>query len=297
MASWAVSGAALLSAALLWAASASASWAADLALAKKTETATDERPEVDVSVGLMSDYIYRGISLSERRPSAAGFVEGRWHGFYASTNVQSVDLPTQPVAEITWAAGYRWNWSEVKFDLGANYFWYPGEFLADGASSTSYWEFAFKAERELIADLLTVKPLVGYSPNVSGTGAWGAYAEATAEITLPKLGEVEWQLNATAGYWRFGNVSPMLGGFALPSYVNWRVGLEFNFEDHVTFDLSYWDTNLSKEDCFVITGDTSAAPGGMPDPVSNPDGLRSRLCGAALVGTLTVKFEEIKLGR
>ena len=31
-------------------------------------------------------------------------------------------------------------------------------------------------------------------------------------------------------------------------------------------------------------------PGGVPDPVSNPDGLRSRLCGAAFVATLTAKF-------
>jgi uncharacterized protein (TIGR02001 family) len=276
---------------LLWAASASVSPAADLVLAKVPDAKAGDALKVEFDVTAMSDYIYRGVSLSERKPSVAGSVEARWHGFYAGTNVQSVDLPTQPASEVTWAAGYRWSRWEFDFDLGANYFWYPGEILADGAPSTSYWEYFFKVDRELIKDLLTVRTMLGYSPNVSGTGARGTYSEATFEIALPKLGDIEWQLNATVGYWRFGNVSPMLGGFPLPSYANWRVGLEFDFNDHVVFDVSYWDTNLSKEDCFVFTGDTMATPGGIPNAISNPDGLRSRLCGATLVGTLTMKFE------
>jgi hypothetical protein len=64
---------------------------------------------------------------------------------------------------------------------------------------------------------------------------------------------------------------------------------------YLTLDLSYYDTNLSKEDCFVFTGDPMATPGGAVDPVSNPDGLRSRLCGATFVGALSVKFKESDL--
>jgi hypothetical protein len=36
---------------------------------------------------------------------------------------------------------------------------------------------------------------------------------------------------------------------------------------------------------------TGATPGGIPNPINNPDGLRSRLCGAALVGTVTWNFD------
>jgi hypothetical protein len=82
----------------------------------------------------------------------------------------------------------------------------------------------------------------------------------------------------------------MLGGLPLPAYANWLVGLEFNYKDHLTLELSYVDTNLSKEDCFIFTGDPLATPGGMVNPITNPGGLRSRLCGAAFVGTLTAKF-------
>ena len=38
-----------------------------------------------------------------------------------------------------------------------------------------------------------------------------------------------------------------------------------------------------KENCFVLTGDLSATPGGSIDPLRNPEGLRSRWCSATFV--------------
>jgi hypothetical protein len=54
----------------------------------------------------------------------------------------------------------------------------------------------------------------------------------------------------------------------------------------LNLDLRYYDTNLSKEDCFVFTGDHTARPGGRVDPVTNPDGLVSRWCSATFVAKL-----------
>jgi uncharacterized protein (TIGR02001 family) len=282
----------------LWAALVLPAAGADLVLLKGADAKADGAFDVEINAYLMSDYIYRGVSLSERKPSVATSVEARWRGFYVATNVQSVDLPTQPASEVTWSGGYRWPLWGFEFDLGANYFWYPGEILDPGAASTSYWEYALKVDRDLIKDQLTLKTVFGYSPNVSGTGAWGTYSEAGFEIVLPALlTNVEWQLNLNAGYWRFGNTSPTVGGFPLPAYANWHVGLEFTFYKYLTLDLSYYDTNLSKEDCFVFTGDTMATPGGVPNAVSNPDGLQSQLCGAVFVGTLSVKFNLSDLNK
>jgi uncharacterized protein (TIGR02001 family) len=275
-----------------WAALVCGASAADLTLLKGADAKGDAAFGAEVDVTLMSDYIYRGVSLSARKPSAAGFVESRWHGFYVGANLQSVELPTSPIAEVTLLGGYRWERPGFTLDLNATYFWYPGETLSEGMVATSYWEYAAGVER-YITDEVTLKGLVAYSPNVSGTGAWGAYAETGVEINLPPLSDdVGWKVMANAGYWRFGNTSSMLGGFPLPAHANWRLGVEFTFEDHLFFDLSYWDTSLTREDCFVFTGDTMATPGGVANPVSNPDGLRSRLCGAALVGTLTMKFQH-----
>ena len=63
-----------------------------------------------------------------------------------------------------------------------------------------------------------------------------------------------------AGYSWFGNQAPQLGGFPLPAYLNWQAGVTFT---HKVFnlDLRYYDTNLSKENCFVFTGDPNARAG------------------------------------
>ena len=79
------------------------------------------------------------------------------------------------------------------------------------------------------------------------------------------------------------------GGFPLPAYLNWHAGVTFT---HKVFnlDLRYYDTNLSRENCFVFTGDPNAQPGGRANPVTNPDGLVSRWCGATFVAKAWVAF-------
>ena len=127
-----------------------------------------------------------------------------------------------------------------------------------------------------------------YSPNVSNSGAWSQYAAAGIGYDVP--GRVLPQnlavsLTAAAGYSWFGNQAEELGGFPLPAYLNWQAGVTFT---HKAFnlDLRYYDTNLSKEDCFVFTGDPGAVPGGSIDPVRNPEGLASRWCSATFVAKL-----------
>jgi hypothetical protein len=84
---------------------------------------------------------------------------------------------------------------------------------------------------------------------------------------------------------------PAEKGTALPSYAHWGLGVAFNYAQ-LSFDLSYHDTNLSKEDCFVLAGDGGA--GGTGRFASNSGGLQSGLCGRALVGTLSVEFQPSK---
>ena len=128
----------------------------------------------------MSDYIYRGVSLSQRKPSGGAYVEATWHEFYVGANVQSVDLPTNPAVGGHLAGGYRWRPGDFEFDLGANYFWYPGESLAEGRRrpATGNTRSTWSARSRAVPQPLTFKGQFAYSPNVSGTGAWGAYSEA-----------------------------------------------------------------------------------------------------------------------
>jgi hypothetical protein len=43
----------------------------------------------------------------------------------------------------------------------------------------------------------------------------------------------------------------------MPAYLNWNAGVSFT-RKIFNLDLRYYDTNLSKEDCFVLTGDPNA---------------------------------------
>ena len=290
---------AVVGALLWWAASVLPSWGADLVRVKDDSASADNALQIELKAFVTSDYVYRGVSLSARKPSVGSTIDVEWNGFYSNTNFQSVRLPTNPAVEITLNGGYRWDMWDFSFDLGASYFYYPGEIIPEGGVKTSYWEYELNVSRK-VASFGELEGTVAYAPDLSNTGAWGAYAEVEATIDLTRyklLNDTRWRLIAGAGYWRFGTTSPAQGGFRLPSHANWRVGLQFDLNDYLTLDVAYSDTSLSQENCFVFTGDPAATPGGAVNAISNPDGLRSHLCGAAVVGTLTATFEPLKAKR
>jgi hypothetical protein len=67
-----------------------------------------------------------------------------------------------------------------------------------------------------------------------------------------------------------------------PAYLNWNLGVTFE-RGNLHFDLRYFDSNLSKASCFVLTGDPNATAGGPINPLTNPRGLESNWCSATLV--------------
>ena len=126
---------------------------------------------------------------------------------------------------------------------------------------------------------LSISPVVlPYSPNVSNTGAWGAYAAGGVGVEVPGRFlplDIAVSFTGGGGYSWFGNQSPQFGGFALPAYLNWQFGVTFT-RKVFNLDLRYYDTNLSRENCFVLTGDPNARPGGAinPDHQSGGSGIK-----------------------
>ncbi|WP_160169099.1 TorF family putative porin [Bradyrhizobium sp. Ai1a-2] len=243
---------------------------------------TEQRFAYTFAAGMASDYIYRGVTLSAHQPAVGAAFEARFGSFYAGSTVTSVKLPSEPAAELSFTSGFRPSLSGFDFDIGVTYFLYPGEV---GGIDTDYFEFVGRVDRKL-TDTVRVAAGFAYSPNVSNTGAWSKYAAAGIGIELPKLGllpDVTASFTTSAGYLWFGNQSAALGGFALPAYATFNAGVTFK-RNHFNFDLRYYDTSLSRENCFVFTGDPGARPGGRIDPVTNPEGLTSSWCRSAVVG-------------
>jgi uncharacterized protein (TIGR02001 family) len=247
--------------------------------------------EFSARAGFASDYIYRGTTLSDHGPAAGAALEASFGALYAGTTVATVKLPTQPVAEFTFAGGIRPKIATIDFDLGVTYFAYPGERLPGATNGINYWEAVIRGDRR-IGESIRIAGGYAYSPNVSNTGASSQYVAAGLGFDLPgrllpeSLGV---SFTTAAGYSWFGDQAPQLGGFPLPAYLNWQAGVTFT---HKVFnlDLRYYDTNLSKENCFVFTGDPNARAGGRVDLVTNPAGLVSNWCGATFVAKAWFAF-------
>jgi uncharacterized protein (TIGR02001 family) len=243
--------------------------------------------EFEVRGGFASDYVYRGVTLSDRKPAVGAAIEATYALFYAGVTMASVKLPTQPAAEISISGGIRPTIGMIDLDLGVTYFRYPGEAPAAESNGIDYWEAAARAETKL-GESFRIGGGFAYSPNVSNTGAWSGYAAGGLGYEVPSRllpRDIGVSFTAATGYSWFGNQYPELGGFPLPAYLNWQAGMTITYKT-INLDLRYHDTNLTKENCFVFTGDPNARPGGRTDPITNPDGLTSRWCGAAFVGKL-----------
>jgi uncharacterized protein (TIGR02001 family) len=260
---------------------------------------TSDEVEMTVDASFQSDYRYRGISLSRLGPSGSSSIELERDGFYVGGLVYTVRLPGNPVAELTGSAGVRRTIAGIDYDLWAEAYYYPAEAPPPGSGATNYWQANLKGSRkfggfELIGQL-------GFSPTVWNSGAWGTYGSGVLNIDMPTFKlpreDITWKLIGELGYQGFGVTSL---GAQLPDYSHWRLGAMFT-RGNWSLEVNYQDTNLSKESCFVLTGDTSAGGtfAAVGDTalrrfVANTEGLQSNLCGRAVVGVLSFEFSPPK---
>ena len=145
-------------------------------------------PKLTAGAVLMSDYIYRGISYSAHQPALGAYVDVQHGWLYAWTNFNSVKFSTSPAAELTMAAGIRPTLGPFEFDIGAAYYYYPGEI---GPDLSNYWE-AHATMSHKLTEKVTLGATLAYAPNVWQSGAWGTYAAGaiSSEIRRRAAGPV-----------------------------------------------------------------------------------------------------------
>jgi uncharacterized protein (TIGR02001 family) len=255
---------------------------------------------------IMNDYVWRGITQSAHNASVAAYFEPRFNinktwQIYAGISGESIKFPNKAAAEVDLYGGVRPTFGPVAFDVGFWYYYYPGgdsyymtdNFgLAPAVSNASFYEVYGKATWT-VNDWLAVGANVFYTPSYLNTGASGTYYSGTVKLTAPGTwlpngigaylsGELGRQDLGTASAYS-ANV-PTLGtvlvaSYDLPSYTTWNVGGGFTWKVF-TLDLRYSDTNLSKENCNIITGDPAATVGA--------GGLgASKWCGSTFIAKLS----------
>src|SRR5580704_14986015 len=177
----------------------------------------------DIAFGsaLMSDYVFRGITQSDHKPSAAAYFEPRYNinkdlQLYVGASGESISFPNRAAAEIDIYGGIRPTFGAAAFDFGVWGYLYPGGscadnfgvaggpfgfvpggnvcpistttiFLADGnvmKKDVSFFE-AYGKLNYTINDNWAFGVNEFYSPNFLNSGAWGNYASITGKYTAP----------------------------------------------------------------------------------------------------------------
>jgi hypothetical protein len=274
----------------------------------------------DIAFGsaIMNDYIFRGITQSNHKPSVAAYFEPRYNvtkdvQLYIGLAGESISFPNRAAAEIDVYGGVRPTIGMFAFDFGVWGYLYPGgqcfntqAFCGNDPSfgvglpingnfakkSASFYEGYAKVNVTL-NDMFQIGANEYYSPNFLNLGAWGNYASITGKFTAPSSlfgtsgvgmyisGEFgrQW-LGTSDAFYGTGAGTFYAGGIPEPSYNTWNIGVGFTYKVF-TLDLRYSDTNLSKGACNAFTSDytaTTATAGSVS--LINPGGFESNWCGA-----------------
>jgi uncharacterized protein (TIGR02001 family) len=180
----------------------------------------------DIAFGsaLMNDYIFRGITQSNHKPSVAAYFEPRYNinkdvQLYIGAAGESISFPNRAAAEIDIYGGIRPTFGMFAFDFGLWGYIYPGGqcFGSQGTTlqgncaifggntdfgqpaafggglpingnfakkSASFYEGYAKVNITL-NDQFQIGLNEYYSPNFLNLGAWGNYASITGKWTAP----------------------------------------------------------------------------------------------------------------
>jgi uncharacterized protein (TIGR02001 family) len=261
----------LLSAAAVLAAVTSAS-AADLGKGKKAPPApvVVSPWEWTVGGGLTSNYLFRGISQSDNKPSVNANAELRYNfndtyvGYLgtAGSSVKIARFVESPSLEWDAMGGLRATYGAFGIDVGAAGYIYPSFTKSASVLPTSTtWFEGYIKTTFAVNDALTLGVNAFATPSYIHTGAKGQYVAGTAAY---KLGDLTF--SGELGRQFLGKAD------ATHSSTNYA-GYTYKI---ATVDLRYHSTSLSKTKCADITGPTNVAGGSL-----------SSYCGNTVVGTLS----------
>lgn len=170
----------------------------------------------DIAFGsaIMNDYIFRGVTQSNHKPSVAAYFEPRYNltkdlQLYVGSSFESISFANRAAAEVDIYGGIRPTFGAFAFDIGVWGYLYPGgtcyfgapfdtagkplsaecqaNFLMNGnvmKKDVSFMEVYGKVNYT-INDNWAVGVNEYYSPNFLNSGAWGDYASVTAKYTAP----------------------------------------------------------------------------------------------------------------
>ncbi|OYW56451.1 MAG: hypothetical protein B7Y80_06630 [Hyphomicrobium sp. 32-62-53] len=193
-----------------------------------------------ITLGATSDYIFRGLSLSNEDPAAQGSIDMSYGIFYAGAWASNIDNGAYEPWELDLYAGVKPVLGPVTFDFGAVAYLYPAD-----SADLDYVELKAGASMEIVKSL-TGGVTFWYQPDQSNAPEVISI-EGSLAYALPQVGIFSPTISGLIGY---SEDTDSQGWFAVApgandAYTYWNVGLAVAVEKF-TMDFRYWDTDYDQ---------------------------------------------------
>lgn len=239
-----------------------------------TSRAADEPPKFgySITVTALTDYLFRGISLTNNKPELNPYIELTYGIGYLGFWISNVGDATQPdfaslgPIEVDYYAGIRPSFLDINWDFGALGYTFNSRLPGVALGDVSYVEFQAKASKEVVKSLtLGVSGFI--TPDQGPNYPFTFTVEGAAAYALPKIGIFNPTLSGLIGFTRFENngtfntdvnpenpnivpVSPFVGA---RDYYYWNAGIKLNV-DRWFMDFRYADTDIRSDFVGATTG-------------------------------------------
>ena len=195
---------------------AGSSFAADMAVKalKAPPPAPFDPWDLAFGSAIMNDYIFRGVTQSNHKPSVAAYFEPRYNvtkdlQLYVGVSAESISFANRAAAEVDIYGGIRPTFGAFAFDFGLWGYLYPGGTCFNGAAFDTAGKplsaecaINFLPNGNVMKKNVSFMEVYGkvnytindnwqfglneyYSPNFLNSGAWGNYTSITGKYTAP----------------------------------------------------------------------------------------------------------------
>lgn len=186
-------------------------------------------------IGGVSDYRYRGLSLSDKDPAAqGGLTLGHASGFYAGTWASTIaETAGGADVELDLLTGYTWQASDKLSINGAfTYYTYPSDADVSYAEVSASASYSYGAVTPTVG--IAYAPQQGHMRDASGDKKDNVYLYGGMKVAIPNTPvSVDAQLGYEAGYF---------DARANGGKWDWRLGASL-LTHGLTFGLAYVDNN------------------------------------------------------
>jgi len=175
-----------------------------------------DKGNFSANIAYTTDYVYRGISLSNDNAAISGGFDWGYSGFYVGTWASSISPVEDETMEIDFYGGYGGEISGVSYTLDLLYYFYPGQ-SGDPTPDLDFFEFGGSLGYTFAAPL---EPTIGmsimHSTDFFAETGSSTYYKTSLGLSLP----AEFGLGFTYGYQDLDEDKQVING-----YNHWGVDL------------------------------------------------------------------------